>query len=330
LCGAKVYSATATALTDVQVLRVSPKIMARNVLVDAAAQNLIDPIDPSVPDELRANRMFQAFCQHYRDEKLQIPSLPEVAMNLRRALAGNADINEVVHIIEMDPAIAAKLVSVASSPLYLPTTPVRHCRDAVMRLGLKSTRNLVVSYSLRQVFQCKDAYINQMLHEEWKKSIYLSSLCYVLATANRLNAEEALLAGLICDIGVMPILYFAENFPREYWTQEDLQALVNALRGQVGSYVLSLWDFSPELVEIPLISEDWFYDASPELGMQDIVILSKLHACIGATRMSDVPQINSIPACAKLKDCQLSPKHSLKVLHDAQDKIAQAMQLFEA
>lgn len=330
LCGGKHYSATATARTDVQVLRVSPKIMARNVLIDAAAQNFIDPVDAAIPDSVRASRLFQAFCQHYREESLVIPSLPEVAMNVRRALAGNADIKEVVRIVEMDPAIAAKLVSVANSPLYLPISPVNSCKDAVLRLGLKATRNLVVSYSLRQIFQGKDAYIDQVLREEWKKSIYLSCLCFVLASENRLDAEEALLAGLICDIGAIPILYFSESFPREYWTPEDLRGLIAALRAQVGSYVLSLWDFSQELVDVPMVSEDWFYDSGPQLSVQDIVILSKLHACIGTVRVADVPQINSVPACGKLKDRKLSPKYSLKVLHDAQDKIAQAMHLFDA
>jgi HD-like signal output (HDOD) protein len=330
LCGGKRYSATATAQTDVQVLRVSPKIMARNVLVDAAVQNLIDPVDPSIPENVRSSRLFQAFCQHYRDESLSIPSLPEVAMNVRRALAGNADIKEVVRIVEMDPAIAAKLVSVANSPLYLPISPVISCKDAVLRLGLKATRNLVVSYSLRQIFQGKDAYIDQVLHEEWKKSIYLSCLCFVLAAENRLDAEEALLAGLICDIGAIPILYFAENFPRQYWTPEDLRGLIAGLRGQVGAYVLSLWDFPQELVDIPMVSEDWFYDSGPNLNIQDIAILSKLHACIGTVKVADVPQINSVPACGKLKDHKLSPRYSLKVLHDAQDKINQAMRLFDA
>ncbi len=82
------------------------------------------------------------------------------------------------------------------------------------------------------------------------------------------------------------------------------------------------------LVEIPLLAEDWFHDSSPELRVSDIVVLSRLHAYIGTPKMAELPAINSIPACGKLKNGQLSPEHSLNVLHVAKDKINQALRLF--
>jgi HD-like signal output (HDOD) protein len=329
LCSAKHYSATAVALTDIQVLRVSPKIMCGETSRNAVAQTAIDPLDARIPSDVRSSRLFQAFCQYYRDEELKIPSLPDVAIKLRKAVAQEADLDEVVKIVELDPAIAGKLVHVANSPLYLPARPISNCRDAVVRLGLTATRNLVVGYSLRQIFQCKDAYINQLLQDEWKKSVYLSSLCYVLASENGgVDAEEALLAGLVSDIGVTPFLYFAENFPREYWSPEDITLCLPWLHGPVGAFVLRRWDFHDEMVEIPLLAEDWFHDSGPELHLSDIVTLSKLHSYIGTPKMAELPSINSIPACGKLKDGQLSPEHSLNVLHQAKDKINQSLKLF--
>lgn len=329
LCSAKHYSANAVALTDIQVLRVSPKIMCREAPRDAAERTVIDPLDARIPAAVRSSRLFQAFCQYYRDEELKIPSLPDVAVKVRNAVAEDIDLNEVVRIVQLDPAIAGKLVHVANSPLYLPARPITSCRDAVVRLGLTATRNLVVSYSLRQIFQCKDRYINQLLQEEWKKSVYLSSLCYVLALENGgIDPEEALLAGLVSDIGVTPFLYFTENFPREYWSPEDVTQALPWLRGPVGAFVLGRWDFHDELVEIPLLAEDWFHDSGPELHLSDIVTLSRLHSYIGTPRMAELPAINSIPACGKLKNGELSPEHSLNVLHQAKDKINQSLKLF--
>jgi len=329
LCSGKYYSATAHAETDIQVLRVSPKIMSRDSTEDAISRTVIDPLAEDIPSEVRSSRLFQAFCQNYRDEDMKIPSLPDIAVKVRKAIAQNIDLAEVVKIIQLDPAIAGKLVHVANSPLYLPSRPINNCRDAVVRLGLAATRNLVISYSLRQIFQCKEHHINQVLQEEWKKSIHVSSLCYVLASVNGgVNAEEALLAGLISDIGATPFLYFAENFPREYSSADEISLALPWIRGPVGAYVLSRWNFSPELVEIPLVAEDWFHDSGPELALSDIVILSKLHAYIGTTKRAELPAINSIPACGKLKNGQLSPEHSLNVLHVAKEQIIQSLKLF--
>jgi len=331
LCSGKRYSATATAQTDVQVLRVSPKLMWRHAHRDPALLQALDPQDPSIPDKVRGTRLFQAFCQFYRDEELTIPSLPDVAIKLRKAMEFQADVAEVVAIVQLDPAIAAKLVHVANSPLYLSANPIHNLRDAVLRLGLAATRNLVISYSLRQIFQCKEPFLNELLYEEWKKSIYLSCLCYVLASDNRgMDAEEALLAGLIADIGVVPFLYFVENFPREYWSPIDVAEALPWIRGPVGTFVLNRWDFAPQLMEIPQRAEDWFHDSGQGLHLSDIVVLSRLHSYIGSPRMVELPSINSIPACGKLQNGELSPAHSLKVLHDAKDKISQAMKFFES
>lgn len=45
----------------------------------------------------------------------------------------------------------------------------------------------------------------------WKNSVYVSSLSFVLADeSGSINPEDALLAGLVCDIGIVPLLHFAE------------------------------------------------------------------------------------------------------------------------
>jgi HD-like signal output (HDOD) protein len=138
------------------------------------------------------------------------------------------------------------------------------------------------------------------------------------------------LAGLIADIGVVPFLSFTENFPREYWTPEDVSMILPWLRGPIGAFVLNSWGFPDELVEIPLLAENWHHDSGPDLTLSDVVVLSKLHAFIGTPRMSEMPAINSVPACGKLKDGQLTPEHSLKVLHVAKDKINQALKFFDS
>jgi HD-like signal output (HDOD) protein len=329
LCSGQQYSATAHALTDVQVLRVSPKIMSGQ-MDRTDEHSRLDPNSLDIPEAIRNSRVFQSFCQHYADEALKVPSLPDIAIKLRKAMESDVNIEEVARIVQMDAAIAAKLIHVANSPLYLPTSRIQTCQDAVVRLGLAATRNLVISYSLRHIFQCRDAYINQLLREEWKKSINLSCLCWVLASENGgLNPLECQLGGLTADIGIVPFLYFVENFPRQYWTPEELEQVMPHIRGPVGTFVLERLDFLPELVEIPRLAEAWFHDSGPQLRPSDIVMLSKLHSYIGTPRMADIPAINSVPACSKLKNGELTPELSLKVLHEAKDKINQSLKLFE-
>ncbi len=68
LCSSKRYSATAMAETPVQVLRVSPKIMRRTHARDTSVRFAIDPADPSIPEIVRSSRLFQGFCEFYRED----------------------------------------------------------------------------------------------------------------------------------------------------------------------------------------------------------------------------------------------------------------------
>lgn len=207
LCCGKQYSATAHAQTDIQILRVASTIMSRGVARPRPAQALIDPGDERIPAAIRESRLFQAFTQSYNDEDLQIPSLPDVAIKLRKAIQHDIGIDEGVKIVQLDPAVAAKLVHVANSPLYLPVRPINTCHDAVLRLGLTATRNLVTSFCLKEVFRSKDPYLSQLFQRQRKAAVKLSSLCHILAGKSEgVSGEEALLAGLVADIGVIPFL----------------------------------------------------------------------------------------------------------------------------
>nr|WP_305910265.1 HDOD domain-containing protein [Methylomarinum sp. Ch1-1]MDP4521985.1 HDOD domain-containing protein [Methylomarinum sp. Ch1-1] len=237
-------------------------------------------------------------------------------------------IDEAVHIIQIDPPIVTKLIQVANSPLYAPVSPIGNCHDAVTRLGLAATRNLVMGISLKQLFNCKDKPLMKAMQQLWQNSLHLSSLSFVLAAESaKINPEDALLAGLISDIGVIPLLRFAEQYPDQYPDVSDLENAIPYLRAPVGALMLHTLGFSEQLCDIPHHAENWLYDSGDSLTLADIVILAKLHHYIGTTRAKDLPYLNSVPAYAKLKDGELDPDFSLTILHKAQQRIHSAMHI---
>lgn len=330
LCSGKQFSVTARATTDIQFLRVAPELIAEHYSSEATTFN---PEDPNIPDFLQESQLFQTFCRAYRNGDLVIPTLPSITFQLRHALeAKGGGVNEVAEIVQMDPAIAGKLVQIANSVLYHPWKPFTNCKDAISHIGLKATRNFVLIQSLRQIFNCRNPRLNQLLKEEWRKSIYLSSLCWVLATEDGgVNAEEAQLAGLVSEIGSIPFLTSLAQLPQEQLTPHDIALAIPYVAPKIGMEVLKNWGFSDELAEIPLISENYFNDTCPHLKLSDIVILSKLHSHMGTPKMSSLPPINSIPAFGKLKDhhlCSDDPMNfSLQVLSSAKEKVKAAESL---
>lgn len=323
LCSGIKHALNVIAKTDVSLLRVSHKIMCA---LPPASHH---PAPLNIPKELTDNRLLQAFSQYYLEEEMEVPSLPDIAFKLRKAIQAEIGVAEAVKIIQLDPVMAAKLIQVANCPLYLTAIPAKTCFEAVNRIGLKATQNLVISLSLKQIFHSQNPLIKKILDRVWRQSIYISCICYVLASeTKKVNPEEALLGGLVCDIGIVPFLNFAANLPEDYYKEESLERVIPFIRGPVSAYILREWSFPEELYEIPLYADDWYQHRGNQISLIDIVVLSRLHSKIGTPEMANLPEITSIPAASKLDFIQLSPENSLHILHDAQTKINEAKRAF--
>lgn len=324
----KVCGSTATALDDVSVLCVPVAI--NRIWSDKSRQDvsLIEVSDILLPESIGDSRFFTSFAAAYRENKLRLPSLPDVAFKLKEAMQRDIGIADAAEIIHLDPPIVTKLIQVANSPLYGSVKPINNCQEAVARLGLNATRNLVMGISLKQLFACKDPTLMKAMQQLWRDSLYVSSLSFVLAEAcSDINPEDALLAGLISDIGIIPLLHFAEQYPEQYPSFAELEQAIPFLRGPVGSLLLHTLGFSESLCAIPHQAENWLYDSGGELSLTDIVILAKLHRYIGSPQAKTLPYINSIPAYSRLSEGKLDPDFSLAILKKAQQRINAAMRL---
>lgn len=138
-------------------------------------------------EEARRQAETELSFQLYRDlrsDKAVLHSLPDLALRIRRAIEDEAsDARRVARLIEADPAMAAKLLKAANSAMYGGLAAVESCPAAVVRLGMQTTKNPVLSFALKDIFQTKVPMIQQRMQALWKHSSQLAALCFVLAGA---------------------------------------------------------------------------------------------------------------------------------------------------
>lgn len=322
------YGATAEAVSDVEVLEIPAEF--NNLWVEHHASNdgYIELHTIQLPDDLPYRRFFEQCQLAYRDNHLSMPSLPDVAAKLNKSMQSDHDIKEIVEIIHLDPRIVTKLIQVANSPIYATASPIANCHDAVARLGLNATRNLVLSICMKDLFHTRDRELMKGMRQQWMNCVLLASLCFVLAQeSGEVAPEDAMLAGLIADIGAIPIMQLAAEAGKDAPPFEAIEATLPLFLAPVGARVLRNLEFSQELCNIPQLAENWLYDSGAKLTLADIVILAKLHSYFGSGKALELPYINTIPAYGKLRKGELGPDFSLSVLHEAQHRIYAAMQL---
>jgi len=319
---------TAFAKSATRIIYLPQSALQRGASATNSNQSLINP--QHIPKQLRGSRLFSGFCEAYRRNDLHVPSLPDIALRLRSALQKEIGIAEAAKIINRDPAIASKLIQVANSPLYRIANPTGSCHDAINRLGFKTTQNLVTSISLHNLFRSRNKKLNERIQSLWKQSIHIASLSHTLAAlTGKVNADEALLAGLTHNIGALPLITFAETLSEGSYSDQELDQSIEFVQGLVGEYILKKWHFPDSLLKIPSQSNNWYYDSGHDkLDLNDIVLLARFHGLLGSRHQQQLPPLNTLPAFIKLGDTALTPDLSLQLLHDAKQHIAEALNLF--
>jgi HD-like signal output (HDOD) protein len=232
--------------------------------------------------------------------KINLPTLPEVALKVRDALESD-DVSStgLAEIIATDVAISARLLQVANSPLYRVRSEIDNVQMAVTRMGLKTVKDLVTTLAMRQMFQATSELLDRRFRAIWKESIDIAAMSRVLASnAPHLDKEQAMLAGLIHNVGALPILTFAEQQGGALTTNRDLlDRYIENLSPLIGRAILAKWKFPESLVDVAAHCRDLSYDSGTRADYVDVVLVARLEL---AQKGPSDQELTSIKAFQKL------------------------------
>ena len=265
--------------------------------------------------------------EEHKSGRLILPSLPEIVVRVRQAV-NDDDVNlgNVVKLIQLDPSLTARLVQIANSPLYRSRQPVENCLMAVNRLGLKTTRDLVTCLVLNNIFNSDNKRLEVKVKNLWLHSCHVAAISSTIAKVSPgLHEDTALLAGLLHDIGTLPVLHYAADFPDVFESEEKLDFVIKELRAPLGQAILKEWNFDEALSDVSAGAEDWLRDSGEAADYVDIVIVAQIHSNFGKNNHIGLPPLLTTPAFLKLGLSKLGPDASLEVLFEAEQGIRDIM-----
>lgn len=265
-----------------------------------------------------------------RNNKLILPSLPEVAVRIRRLIdEGTNSAKKISQAVNTDPAIAAKLIKAANSPLFRGTKEFETSSQAIVRLGMQTTKQLVTSFTVKELFKVKSNVLKKRMDVLWQHSIEIASICFVLARHTRgLDPDQGLLAGLLHDIGVVPILMYAEEYPTLVNDPRLLEKTIKDLKTELGPVILKRWNFTEEMVVAAQHSENWRYQHDGEVDFADLVIVAHLHQLMANEEKA--AQLEKVPAFRRLFPTDMSAKQLVQIMEEAKSQLDETRQLLVA
>lgn len=259
-------------------------------------------------------------------DKLSLPTLPEVALRVRKVAADPGTNNKaLIRVISKDAALSARLVRMANSPLMRRSKQtVTDLNTCVSNLGVEFTSNLAVGIAMSQVYQSKVPAIRDRLHAAWNQSTNIAGLCHVICRfTTNLDPSVALLAGLVHNIGILPVLTFAEEQRELTGDLELLDKAAAQLAPQLGDTILLRWSFRPEVAHVPTEHLNFRRQVS-EADYADIVTYSILQDPTAAAYLGDVDR-STVTAYQRLNLGSDREQLNRKDVNDAAEHAAKAL-----
>ena len=179
------------------------------------------------------------------------PPLPGVALELL-SLSNRSDatIDRVVRLLEQDEMLAGGVMRLIGSPLYAGRSRIRSLKEAVVRLGVRTVRDLVFETALHQgVF--KLAEYGETIEQIRRHSTVTAYIARIVCKHAKIDEEHAFLCGLLHDIGFAGLLFAVSNIEAEASPPLiQLWGEIDELHEQASRLVTKLWNLPVELQEM--------------------------------------------------------------------------------
>lgn len=265
----------------------------------------------------------QALARELSKGQVELPSFPNVATQVQRVLA-DEDVTplRVVKVVGADPVLAGRIVQCANSVVFNPGgMPILELRSAIARVGLDFVRTLTISFAVMQLKRAESLRgIEKQLDALWLRSVRTSTMAYVIARRlTRLNADTALLSGLLHGIGRLYILTRAAEHPHLFDQPGAYEEIERGWHANIAKALLESWRISDEIIQAVGEHEQMDRDARGPVTLVDILQAATVLAVTADEESALDSAMDMSKACLRLG---LNREAYAKILQESEGEIA--------
>lgn len=248
--------------------------------------------------------IFAKIIQDFSAGKIVPPVMPQVVRDVQSIIKqSNSTAEDVAAVIERDPVISLKLLSVANSPVYRGVQEIRNVKEAIPRMGLKETFNIVIAIASKSIYETDRVQFRILMDKLWVHSLACAYGSKLIAEHLKLDdSEKFFLMGLVHDIGKSLLLKaFTEISRKKNIDFEVVQGNIQQGHLSMGGVLLQRWGFDDIFIKV--VSKHEGDELSPETEKEILVIhlANILTRTIGFSLFDEEVDLNELNSAKFLK-----------------------------
>lgn len=201
---------------------------------------------------------------HNVDLLNSLPPIPKIASEILSInLATDEGDERLLKLVAEDPAISARVIGLANSPLYFSARKILTVGDAVAVLGIKRIKMIALSFSMVSSLVRKPPGLLDVV-KLWQHSMVIAlamdSLSKFMPSKIRPADDEIYLAGLLHDIGFLVLDHIepelSNRFHARLVAENELASsqiesdMLEMSHGELGALLAEHWNLSATTVAV--------------------------------------------------------------------------------
>jgi len=254
--------------------------------------------------------------------RVELPAFPDVAVRVRKVLADeNVGADKIARVITSEQGLTARVLALANSAaLSRGGKSITDMKMAISRIGHNNVRTAAMSFAIAQLRRAEALKsITKHLEDLWHESTMVAALSHAVSSRCRgINSDEAMLCGLMHNVGKIYILARANKHAGLFNDQTALQAIMRDWHANVGKAIVENWGFPPQICEAVGAHEDLERESdSPDLT--DVLTVATMLASFLGKESDLELNMESVRAFARLG---LDNTKCVHIMDDCAEEIA--------
>jgi HD-like signal output (HDOD) protein len=256
-----------------------------------------------------------------------IATLPEITLRIIELVENpNSTAHDLHVVIANDPALSARVLKVVNSAFYALPGQIGSINRAIVLLGLNAVKNIAIAASLAKLFRGGQLSPDFSARDLWRHCVGVAAGAKLVSEKLKIGLpDEAFLAGLIHDVGIMvemqvrrpKLLQVFDQIHRQGATFREAElAVFGVTHEQFGEALCTKWKFPPSLAHVA-----GYHHRPLELHADSRPLVEAVHvADLLAAK-------NGIGYCGTVETVEFDPRvlDSLKLTGESLDEIEQQL-----